>query len=75
MHAYLNRVTHWQKAHQRPFYNEFVLDGKTWREAMPDAVEAFFDADGNYKAFVKKYGEETGVLNVRLRDDWNNPIG
>lgn len=36
---FLGRVTQFQKAGRRSFYNEFLLDPKMWREALPDIIE------------------------------------
>lgn len=72
IHGYLRRVTHWQQAHRRPFYNEFVLSAAHWKAGLPEIIEATFGPQGEraHAALVNHFGARaSGVLRVRLQGE------
>lgn len=76
IHAYLRRVTNWQKRTKRPFYNDVVVDARDWRAALPESIEAVFGPAGREinSALVALHGESAAAIEVGLSNDWDRPF-
>lgn len=72
----LERLTNYQTANQRLFYNEIIVDAVHWRGHLPDVVESVYGNRAVHDAFVSRFGlsEATHPYLTLDASDWETPF-